>query len=242
MLEAHFGIKDPKEVGITLRGINALTELSRAQPGIDAIVSMEPISGAAEKSGELVTLVRNDGVTGPAYEGPEGRGAGHKVATFAKTPFAPEAYYPHRVWWVVRQDFLKSNPKAVQAFLMANARAVEALSAMPLKQFVTSYGKEFPGTEETQIEHLEHMLWRGRGWPWITEWDVGTLAGLSQTKALFPTPLEPDKIRKIIALGADVNRSAWQALGSKPARAAFDQKQPNDQRGRPVWEIDAWKR
>ena len=240
MLEAHFGVKDPKEVNITLRGINALTELSRAQPGIDAVVSMEPIAQAAEKAGELITLVRNDGVTGPAYDGPEGKGAGHKVASFSKTPLAPEAYYPHRVWWVVRQDFLKSNPKEVQAFLMANARAVEALSAMPAPQFVSVYGKDFPGDPEGQAEHIEHMLWRGRSWPWITEGDVRTLAILSQTKALFPTPLDPANVRKMVALGSDVSKAAWLATGSKPPRAAFDVKKPSDPRGRPVWEIDAW--
>ena len=240
MLEAHFGVKDPKEVNITLRGINALTELSRPQPGIDAIVSLEPIAQAAEKSGDLVTLMRNDGVTGAAYEGPEGKGAGHKIASFSKTPLAPEAYYPHRVWWVVRQDFLKSNPKVVQAFLMANARAVEALSAMPAAQLVATYGKEFPGTPDGQAEHIEHMLWRGRGWPWITEGDVRTLAILSQTKALFPAPLVAADVRKVVALAADVTGAAWQASGSKPARAAFDVKQPNDPRGRPVWEIASW--
>ena len=240
MLEANFGVTDPKDLNINLRGINALTELSRPQTGIDAIVTMEPISGAAERAGDLVTLIRNDGTTGPAYDGPEGKGAGHKVATFSKTPFAPEAYYPHRVWWVVRQEFLKSDPKAVQAFLMANARAVEALAAMPAKQLVSSYGMNFPGTPEDQAEHIEHVLWRKRGWPWITEGDVRTLVGLSQTKALFPAPLDAANIRKVVALGASVCKAAWEATGSKPPRAAFDQKQPDDPRGRPVWEIASW--
>lgn len=241
MLEAHFGVKDPKEVNITVRGINALTELSRPLPGIDAIISMEPISTAAEKAGDLVTLVRNDGVTGAAYDGPEGKGAGHKVATFEKTPFAPEAYYPHRVWWVVRQDFLKTNPKAVQAFLMANARAVEALSTMPAAQVVAAYGKEFPGTPDGQAEHIAHVLWRRRTWPWITEGDIRTLPVLSQTKALFLAPIDAANVRQVVALGAEVSKAAWLATGSKPQRAAFDAKQPDDPRGRPVWEIDAWK-
>lgn len=239
MLDAHFGVKDPKDLNINLRGINALTELSRAQSGVDAIVSMEPITQNAERAGELVTLLRNDGSTGPAYEGPEGKGAGHKISSFTKTEFAPEAYYPHRVWWVVRQDFLKTNPKAVQAFLMANARAVEALAAMPAKELVSKYGANFPGTPEDQADHIEHVLWRRRGWPWITEGDVRTLVGLSQTKALFPNPLDAASVRKIVALGGDVCKAAWQANGSKPPRAAFDQKQPDDLRGRPAWEIGA---
>ena len=123
---------------------------------------------------------------------------------------------------------------------MANARAVEALSAMPAAQLVSAYGKEFPGTPEGQAEHIEHVLWRRRGWPWITEGDVRTLAILSQTKALFPAPLAAADVRKVVALAADVTGTAWQAIGSKPARAAFDAKQPDDPRGRPVWEIASW--
>ena len=239
MLQAQFGTENPKDVGITLRGINALTELSRAQSGIDAVVNMEPISEAAERTGDLVTLVRNDGTTGDAYDGPEGKGAGHTVACFAKTPFAPEAFYPHRVWWVVRQDLLAANPKAVQAFLMAEARATEALATMPLRQVVETYCREFPGEVEDRIKHMDHVLWRRRGWGWITEGDVNTLAGLSQTKSLFPTPLDPAAVRKTVALGSGVCRAAWEATGAKPSRAAFDDKQPNDLRGKPSWEITA---
>ena len=240
ILDAQFGVKDPKELNINLRGINALTELGRPQSGVDAIVSMEPITLSAERTGELVTLLRNDGISGPAYDGPEGKGAGHKIAAFAKSEFAPEAYYPHRVWWVARQEFLKSDPKAVQAFLMANARAVEALAAMPPKEIVAKYGTHFPGGPEDQAEHIEHVLWRSRGWPWITEYDVRTLVGLSQTKALFPTPLDAKSVRNVVAMGADVSRAAWQATGSKPPRAAFDQKQKDDPRGKPVWELATW--
>ena len=53
------------------------------------------------------------------YQGPEGKGAGHTIASFAKTPFAPEAYYPHRIWLVVRRDYLAANPKPVTALLVA---------------------------------------------------------------------------------------------------------------------------
>ena len=54
------------------------------------------------------TSLLNDGTTGPAYDGPEGKGAGHKVTSFAKTPFHAEAYYPHRIWWVAREEFLST--------------------------------------------------------------------------------------------------------------------------------------
>ena len=42
MLKAHFGVDDPKALGITVRNMNALTELTRAQGGVDAFVSLIP--------------------------------------------------------------------------------------------------------------------------------------------------------------------------------------------------------
>ena len=113
MLQAHFGTDDAKALGITVKNIQAFAELTRAQPGIDAVLNVEPAAQGAVNAGELVNLLLNDGTTGPAYDGPEGKGAGHKIASFAKTPFAPEAYYPHRIWWVARQEFLQQNPKAI---------------------------------------------------------------------------------------------------------------------------------
>ena len=107
MLQAHFGTDDPKALGITVKNIQAFAELTRAQPGIDAVLNVEPAAQGAVNSGQLVNLLLNDGTTGPAYDGPEGKGAGHKIASFVKTPFAPEAYYPHRIWWVAREEFLQ---------------------------------------------------------------------------------------------------------------------------------------
>ena len=48
--------------------------------GIDACVSLSPISVAAERAGDLVTVLRNDGKTGAHYKGPEGSGEGHTIA------------------------------------------------------------------------------------------------------------------------------------------------------------------
>ena len=239
MLKAQFGVDDPKELGITVRNINALTELARAQSGIDAVVTVNPIGIAAEKAGDLVTVLRNDGTTGPAYDGPEGKGAGHRIASFAKTPFAPEAYYPHRIWLVVRQDFLASQPKAVTALLVANQRAVVALSKAGTEEIVRVGSPNWPGTHEAQLEWAETLLWKRRGWSWITEGDARTLVGLSTTKAIFQNALAPDLAKKLFAMGAGVAKAAYEATGSFPARNVFDDSS-HDTRGRPLWEADAW--
>jgi ABC-type nitrate/sulfonate/bicarbonate transport system substrate-binding protein len=240
MLQAQFGVADPKELGIQVRNVNAITELGHAQPGIDAVVSVEPLAGAAEASGELVTLLRNDGKTGPAYDGPEGKGAGHTIASFSKTPFAPEAYYPHRLWWVVSQGFLKSNPKIVTALLVATARATEALAAMTPADVVAIGGENWMGTKASQEAWVPTVLWERRGWNWITEGDVKTLVGLSTTKAIFKEELSAENARKIIGLGADVAKAAYDHVGQKPAASAFTDTSAGDVRGKPVWEIKDW--
>jgi ABC-type nitrate/sulfonate/bicarbonate transport system substrate-binding protein len=239
MLKAQFGIDDPKDMGVTVRNINALTELGRAQQGIDAVVSLAPIAYAAEKAGDLVTVLRNDGKTGDAYEGPEGKGAGKTIASFAKTPFAPEAYYPHRIWLVCRQDFLAAQPKAVTALLIANQRAVAALTKAGTEEIVRTGAPNWPGTHESQVDWIDTVLWKRRGWSWITEGDARTLVGLSTTKAIFQSALDPETAKKLFALGANVAKAAYEATGSVPARPVFDDSS-KDNRGRPVWEASNW--
>jgi ABC-type nitrate/sulfonate/bicarbonate transport system substrate-binding protein len=241
MLKAHFGNDDFRALGITVRNINALTELARAQPGIDAVVSLDPLATAAQTAGDLITLVNNNGTTGPAYDGPEGRGAGHTIASFHNAPFAPEAYYPHRIWWVVREDFMSQNPKAVQALLVANARAIEQLGAMNATQVVDIASGGWPGTRESQIGYVDGILWRRRGWAWITEGDARTLIGLSETRSIFQQAITADTVRRVMALGAAISRQAWEHVGMKPPAATFTDPNARDVRGQPVWEIEQWR-
>lgn len=239
MVKAHFGVDDPKEIGITVRGNNAITELERAPSGIDAVLSLAPQATVAERRGDLVTLLRNDGLTGAAYEGPEGKGAGKTIASFAKTPYAPEAYYPHRIWMVVRQDYLRDNPKVVTAMLIANQRAVSALTAAGTSEIMRIGTPNWPGTPEAQAAWIDNVIWKRRGWSWITEGDARTLVGLSTTKAIYEKALDPEAVRKVFALGANVSRAAYEAMGRMPPRSAFDDM-THDVRGKPVWEADAW--
>ncbi len=239
MLQAQFGTDDTKALGITVRNINALTELGRAQAGIDAVVGVNPTSSAAEQAGDLITLLRNDGKTGAAYDGPEGKGAGKTIASFARTPFAPEAYYPHRIWLVARRDFLASNPKAVTALLIANQRAVAMLAKAGTDEIIRIGAPNWAGTKEAQRDWIDAVLWRRRGWSWITEGDARTLVGLSSTKAIFQGPLDAETAKKLFSLGAGVTGAAYEATGRVPARSVFDDRTA-DLRGKPMWEADTW--
>lgn len=240
MLQAQFGTDDPKALGITVRNIQAFAELTRAQSGIDAVLSVEPAAQGAVNSGQLVNLLLNDGTTGPAYDGPEGKGAGHKIASFAKTPFAPEAYYPHRIWWVARQEFLQQHPKAIVALLVANELATRRVTRMTPDQVIDLASKEWFSDRAAQRPYVENILYRRRGWSWITEGDARTLVGLSKVKTIYQQALASDLVKGVIRLGAPMAREAWEHAGKQPGVAAFTDKTAKDARGLPVWEMDRW--
>jgi ABC-type nitrate/sulfonate/bicarbonate transport system substrate-binding protein len=241
MLKAHFGTDDVKELGITVKNIQAFTELTRAQPGIDAVLNVDPAARGAENAGELVALLRNDGSTGPAYDGPEGKGEGHKVASFTKTGFYPEAYYPHRIWWVAREEFMRKNPKAIVALLVANARAVEIVTKMSTDEVIDLANKEWFSDRAAQRPYVENILYRTRGWSWITEGDARSLIEMSKVKTIFQAELDPAKVKATLAVGAAMSREAWEKTGMKPDAAAFKDSRAPDTRGAPIWEIESWK-
>jgi len=240
MLQAHFGTDDPKTLGITIKNIQAFAELTRAQPGVDAVLSVEPAAQGAVNSGQLVVLLRNDGTTGPAYDGPEGKGEGHKIASFAKTPFAPEAYYPHRIWWVAREEFLKQNPKAVTALLVANERATTLVAKMTPDAIIDMSSKDWMSDRAAQRPYVENILYRRRGWSWITEGDARTLVGLSKVKSIYQQELTGDLVKRTLGLAAPLAREAWERTGKSPDPAAFTDAKAVDIRGLPVWQMDRW--
>ena len=240
MLQAHFGTDDPKALGITIKNIQAFAELTRAQPGVDAVLSVEPAAQGAVNSGQLVVLLRNDGTTGPAYDGPEGKGEGHKIASFAKTPFAPEAYYPHRIWWVAREEFLKQNPKAVTALLVANERATALVTKMTPDAIIDLASKDWMSDRAAQRPYVENILYRRRGWSWITEGDARTLVGLSKVKSIYQQELTGDLVKRTLALAAPLAREAFERTGKHPDAAAFTDAKAVDIRGLPVWQMERW--
>lgn len=240
MLKAHFATDDVKKLGITVKNIQAHTELTIPRKGIDAVVSDEPHGRAAELAGNMVTVLRNSGETGDAYNGPEGKGAGHIIESFKTTPFYPEAYYPHRLWWVVRKQFLEQHPKAVTAFLIANARATKIMSKTPVDEVIKCCAKYWYGDAAAQRPFVKRILWRRRGWGWITEGDANSLVGLSKNSRIYDTPLTKERVKEVMELGADVCKAAWEHVGRDPAMEVFTDPKAGDVRGLPTWEIARW--
>jgi ABC-type nitrate/sulfonate/bicarbonate transport system substrate-binding protein len=240
MLKAHFGTDDVKELGITVKNMTAITELFEVQPGVDAYLGFEPGSLGAQQRGVMTTLIRNDGTTGQHYDGPEGKGAGLKLEWFKNAAYYPEGFYPHRIWWVIREDFLSENPDAVTAFLVAHHRAVVALSETSPEDIVAMVGDHWAGSDDAKKFVVDRILWRNRGWAWITEGDAGSLVGLSQISSIFEEPLTADRLKGILGKGAEVTRRAYEIVGGDPAADVFVDPNASDVRGLPQWEIDKW--
>ncbi|WP_421907519.1 ABC transporter substrate-binding protein [Mameliella sp.] len=242
MLKAHFGTSDASEVDIKMKNITAVTELREAQPGIDAVVGLNPGSFGAEERGVLETLITNYGTTGKHYDGPEGSGAGHRLDWFSNAQFAPEAFYPHRIWWAVRQQFMEEHPEAVTAFLAANQQATAELAAMEPGKVTGIIGNHWPQSASVEARNavVDVTLWYRRGWSWITEGDARTLVGLSEEPEIFETPLDADLVKRILSSGADVTRAAYEQSGSVPEAVVFTDPDAMDVRGLPQWQIDSW--
>lgn len=241
MLRAQFGTTDLTRLRITLRRAADEAELATAPNGVDAVACTQPLGYSAERKGDLVTLLFNDGMTGAAWKGPEGDGAGHRVHSFAKAPLAPEAYYPHRLWWVVRQDFLRANPDVVLAFLTANARAASTMAAWPIDQIIQVGGAKWAGQTSDQERFVKRILWRRRGWSWITESDARTLVVMSGEKAMFEKAVTASGLLGLLKPTVPLLRRAWIMAGAAPRLDAFSNSEDDDARGPPVWEINRWR-
>jgi hypothetical protein len=230
MLRSRFGTDDLRQLGITLRGINAVTELWIQQPGVDVTIGFPPGSLDAEYAGQFRTLIYNNGRTGPAYDGPEGRGEGHQLSWFRNSPFYPEAFFPPRIWWAVREEFLNQNPQIVTAFLAAQQRAAAFIKQAGAQYAVGLIGEHWAGSVRAKLREVETILWFKRGWVWITEGDARALIGLSQVRQIFENPLDGARIKGLMGRAADVTRRAYEIAGRIPDTPVFTDPNATDQR------------
>jgi hypothetical protein len=53
-----------------------------------------------------------------------------------------------------------------------------------------------------QKPYVENILYRRRGWSWITEGDARTLVGLSKVKSIYQQELTPDLVKRTLAKAA----------------------------------------
>jgi hypothetical protein len=142
---------------------------------------------------------------------------------------------------VAREEFLQKNPKAVTALLIANARATTMVAKMTPDAVIDMSSQDWFSDRAAQRPYVENILYRRRGWSWITEGDARTLVGLSKVKSIYQQELTPELVKRTLRLGAPLAREAYERVGKFPDAAAFTDPKAIDIRGLPVWEIDRWK-
>jgi hypothetical protein len=101
--------------------------------------------------------------------------------------------------------------------------------------------QDWASDKAAQKPYVENILYRRRGWSWITEGDARTLVGLSKVKSIYQQELTPDLVKKTLAKAAPLAREAYERAGKFPDAAAFTDTKAGDIRGLPVWEIERWK-
>ena len=86
---------------------------------------------------------------------------------------------------MAREEFLQKNPKAVLALMIANARATKIVTKMTPEAVIDMSNQDWASDKAAQKPYVENILYRRRGWSWITEGDARTLVGLSKVKSIY---------------------------------------------------------
>jgi len=238
VLKAEFGTADPAKLGITMVNVPSFTMLATMPKGLDAVTLITPSYLLGVQQGVLEGLVDNFGRTGPAYNGPLGKGAGHVLPSIKKSAFYPEGYYLHRTMWVGRSDFVKQYPKVVEAFLVALNRATHEISTMDpgaVSNLAEKYWKLPP--EQGSVIVKDDVLY-SRGWSWLTEGDLYALVANSQFMKeanLLPKALKWSDITRNISTVATIEKDAWTRSGEAPPMTEFT-RHSADLRGLPMWD------
>lgn len=242
VLIAQFGEADPAKLDIQLVSLQNQGQTCSVPAGTDVTLCINSVGLPKIVAGEITWAFDMFGNTGPAYEGPAGTGTGHKIPAVAKSPFNPEGFFLARAWWVARADWIKENPRLVQAFVEAEQAALAKVKKMTpgdASQIMAKVWKLKPEIGGPMLQN--DLLWI-RGWVWPTESDywgmVRNSKFLAQAK-LIDSALTWDQVLTAVKDISPLLEKAYKASGSYPSEAEFT-KQKLDLRGLPVWKSSRW--
>lgn len=238
VLRAYFGDPNPAAHKIQMIQVPSFAQAATMPEGIDAVSIITPAYLKGVADGRLVKLVDNYGMTGPAYEGPEGKGAGIQLPQFKKSNFYPESFYLHRTIWMTRNKFAKEEPQSVEAFVVAHERALKKVAAMKPEE-AAALAIDFwkVNSKEGGIIVQDDLLYR-RSWGWLTEGDLRGLTVNSNTMVeakILQSPIDMDVVKKNIEPVQKIAKSAYDRL-KHPAMSEFV-RPDQDIRGKPFWEL-----
>jgi hypothetical protein len=176
-------------------------------------------------------------------DGPEGKGAGHRIAALRKSRFSPEGFYLHRPLWVVRGEIAEKSPEVVTAFAIAHNRALQRLTRMKPAEIVDYMGKEYWGENKACAEtYVTQNLSMKRGWSWPVEADIVAMYRTGRILHEFgqlEKPVTWEQILKNIEPVAAPLKAAYEQV-RYPDPSAFLDKSAADVRGLPLWEYRKW--
>lgn len=244
ILKFELGNGDPKAHGITVVNTPTQAQAAALPAGMDAAVVIHPAYLKANAEIGTTAIVNSFGYTEANYKGPAGEGAGKLLESAKASPFFPDGYYLHRSFWIASPKTIRDNPPVSVAFLMAQQDAVAKLAATDpgdVSELVNKYWG-LPKAQGAEVVKDEVLF--KRGWCWATEGDASAILEVSKFMVegrLIEKPLAWSQVREAFRLGAALQQEAWEKTGRKPDAGAFEAKDAQDLRGKPVWQLDQWK-
>lgn len=247
-LLATFG-KTSAELGITL--VSQPVPVPVMPRGLDAYQTFVPaiLPALENPNSDIVPLLQLTAPpqTGPGYDGPLGRGAGHKLPSADKSSWKPEGFIALRNLFVVTDAFLQSHPDAVKAFVIAHQTVIRRLRSFSPERiadiFAEPHWNVMPKAAYARAIGND-LLYKHRDWVWPTEEIIKVLLGESQAMVrlkILPEPLSLAEVRAAFDPTTKILREAYQATGRYPSRIVFTNPNAEDLRGVPTWEVD-WKK
>ena len=243
MLRYELGNPDPKAFNITVVNTPTQAQAATLPSGMDAAVVIYPAFLKASVELGTVGIINSFGYTESHYKGPAGEGAGIVLPSVKKSAFYPDGFYLHRSFWIGSRKIIESDPALVTAFVTAQQDAVAKLSKMDPGKVSDLAKKYWELPPELGAKVVQDDVLFKRGWCWPTEGDATALLETSKSMVdgkLITKPLAWAQVKGAFAQAAAVDKAAYEKTGRVPDAAGFNDKNAQDLRGAPVWDIQSW--
>jgi ABC-type nitrate/sulfonate/bicarbonate transport system substrate-binding protein len=242
-LQAFFQTTDYAKLGIEPIGLKTLIQGAIPPEGMVAGTTTETsyLKGQSDKQNS--GLVNSYGYTESNYDGPLGKGAGIELPQRKTSPYYPEGLYLHRNFWLVTDNYVKAQPQAIVAFLIAEQQALQTCNKMKPEEVATLAKEQWALEPSVGKDIWIHDLDSRRGWPWLTEGDLRAVVDqsvLANQSKMIDKALTWAFVMDNVKAVAPLAQQAWQKTNF-PAASAFTDTNVQDLRGLPTWQADQWE-
>lgn len=237
--------KTLQELGIKLVNMPPADGI-KMPSGIDAAGVWVPIRFMGKTLGTAVLLADSSGFAGEGHKTP-----GARFDDVKNSWGYPEGYLVDRLYLCARESFAKEHPDLLTAFLSARVKAQQLANADKDKALKTAnvYWKLDPSVAaQARDTYPENTNIRNA--PYILEYDALAIIKTSEFFVSLGTiddPVTWAELKPVLVAGAELQKKAWEAQGSKPSvaemEAHFKGSNPtwpelNVAGGAPIWAIN----